>query len=522
MRSKNHRVGKSVLGAVSVGETPTEATGKSEQIRDAPHAVLVALPGFSAGRNELAAGEIGSNKWGVMDVLTLSRIQFALTISFHYIYPPMSIGLGVILVLTEGLWLKSGKAIYHQMARFWTKVFALTFAIGVATGIVMEFEFGTNWATYSRYVGDVFGSALAAEGIFAFFLESGFLAVLLFGWDKVGRVTHFFATCMVCLGAHFSAIWIVVANSWMQTPAGFHIVGQGMKARAEITDFWAMVFSPSAMDRLFHTLCGAWQAGAFLVVSVSAWYLLKRKHELFARTSLRVGLTVGLAASLLQVVSGHLSAQGVARNQPVKLAAFEGLYETTNHARLTLFGWVDEKNQKVIGPKIPGMLSFLAHNDADSLVTGLREAAPDPKDRPPINVTFQLFHLMVGIGIGMIVIGALGFLYFRRGSLFEKRWMLWLLVVSVIGPQIANQAGWFAAEVGRQPWIVQGLLRTSEGLSAVVKANTVLAAMILFSVVYVLLFAVFVYLLNDKIQHGPDDADLIPSGKLALPERRQP
>jgi cytochrome d ubiquinol oxidase subunit I len=455
-----------------------------------------------------------------VDVLTLSRLQFTLTISFHYIYPPMSIGLGVMLVLMEGLWLKTQKPIYHQMARYWTKVFALTFAIGVATGIVMEFEFGTNWATYSRYVGDVFGSALAAEGIFAFFLESGFLAVLLFGWDKVGRKMHFFATCMVCLGAHFSAIWIVVANSWMQTPAGFHIVGAGLKARAEITDFWAMVFSPSSMDRLFHTLCGAWQAGAFLVVSVSAWYLLKNKHENFARSSLRVGLAVGLVASLLQLVSGHRSAQGVAKNQPVKLAAFEGLYETTNHAALTMFGWVDEKNQKVVGPQIPGMLSFLAHSDVDAPVTGLREAAPDPKDRPPINATFQLFHLMVAIGFAMIAISSMGFLYFRRGSLFEKRWMLWLLVVSVLGPQIANQAGWFAAEVGRQPWIVQSLLRTSAGLSAVVRANTVLTSIILFTVVYILLFAVFVYLLNSKIQHGPEEADLIPAGKLALPERR--
>jgi cytochrome bd ubiquinol oxidase subunit I len=454
-----------------------------------------------------------------MDVLTLSRIQFTLTISFHYIYPPLSIGLGVILVLMEGLWLKTRKPIYHQMARFWTKVFGLTFAIGVATGIVMEFEFGTNWATYSRYVGDVFGSALAAEGIFAFFLESGFLAVLLFGWNKVGRKLHFFATCMVCLGAHFSAIWIVVANSWMQTPAGFHIVGEGMKARAEITDFWAMVFNPSSMDRLFHTLCGAWQAGAFLVVSVSAWYLLKKRHQDFSRASLRIGLIVGLTASLLQLVSGDSSAQGVAKNQPAKLAAFEGLYETTSNAPLTMFGWVDEKNEKVIGLKIPGMLSFLAHNNTDKPVTGLREAAPDPKNRPPVNFTFQLFHLMVAVGFGMILIAALGFLYFWRGSLFEKSWLLWLLVLSVLGPQIANQAGWFAAEVGRQPWIVQGLLRTSEGLSAVVKANTVLSSIVLFSAVYVLLFAVFVYLLNDKIQHGPDDADLIASGKLALPER---
>jgi cytochrome d ubiquinol oxidase subunit I len=455
-----------------------------------------------------------------MNVLALSRFQFALTIAFHYLYPPLSIGLGVVLVIVEGMWLKTRNPVYHQMARFWTKVFALTFAIGVATGIVMEFEFGTNWATYSRYVGDVFGSALAAEGIFAFFLESGFLAVLLFGWEKVGRKMHFFATCMVCLGAHLSAVWIIVANSWMQTPAGFHIVGEGMKARAEITDFWAMVFNPSSMDRLFHTLCGAWQSGAFLVVSVGAWYLLKKRHQDFARASLKVGLIVGLAASLLQLGSGHISAQGVAKNQPVKLAAFEGLYQTTRNAPLTLFGWVDEKNEKVIGPQIPGMLSFLAHNDAAKPVAGLHDSAPDAKDRPPVNFTFQLFHLMVAVGFWMILISALGSYYFWRGTLAQKRWLLWLLVLSVIGPQIANQAGWFAAEVGRQPWIVQGLLRTSESLSVVVKANMVLTAILLFSAVYLLLFAAFIYLLGGKIKHGPDDADPAPPGTAAQPEGR--
>jgi cytochrome bd ubiquinol oxidase subunit I len=453
-----------------------------------------------------------------MDALALSRIQFALTAGIHYLYPPLSIGLGVMLVLIEGLWLKTGNPLYHQMARFWTRVFALTFAIGVATGIVLEFEFGTNWATYSRYVGDVFGSALAAEGIFAFFLESGFLAVLLFGWERVGKGVHFFATCMVCLGAHFSAIWIVVANSWMQTPAGFHIVGEGLKARAEITDFWQMVFNPSSMDRLFHTLCGAWQAGAFLVVSVSAWYLLKRKHLDFARASLRVGLIVGMLASLLQLVSGHSSAAGVARNQPAKLAAFEGLYDTTSKAPLTLFGWVDERSETLQGSvAIPGLLSYLAYNDTSHPVKGLREVAPKPEDRPPVNFSFQLYHLMVAVGFGMILVAGLGFLYFWHGSLFERRWLLWLLVFSVVGPQIANQAGWFAAEVGRQPWIVYGLLRTSQGLSALVRANTVLTAIILFSLVYLLLFAVFIYLLNDKIQHGPDETDLVPSGKLTLP-----
>jgi cytochrome d ubiquinol oxidase subunit I len=279
-----------------------------------------------------------------------------------------------------------------------------------------------------------------------------------------------------------------------------------------------MVFNPSSMDRLLHALCGAWQAGAFLVVSVSAWYLLKRRHEDFARASLRVGLLVGMAASLLQLVSGHGSAKGVVKNQPVKLAAFEGLYETRAHAPLTLWGWVDEKAEVVRGGvAIPGLLSFLAHGNASKPVEGLREFKPE--DRPPVNLSFQFYHVMVAVGFGMIVVAGLGFLYFWHGSLFEKRWLLWLLVLSVLGPQIANQTGWFAAEVGRQPWIVYGLLRTPAGLSAVVKADAVLSAILLFSLVYLLLFAVFVYLLNDKIQHGPDAADLTPSGKLALPIR---
>ena len=452
-----------------------------------------------------------------MDVLTLSRIQFGATIAFHYLYPPLSIGLGLLLVIMEGAWLKTGNTLYHQMARFWTRVFALTFAIGVATGIVMEFEFGTNWATYSRFVGDVFGSALAAEGIFAFFLESGFLAVLLFGWDRVSRKMHFFSTCMVCLGAHFSAVWIIVANSWMQTPAGYHIVGEGMHARAEVTNFWQVVFNPSMMERLSHTVCGAWCAGAFLVVSVSSWYLLTGKHLEFARKSLKVGLTVALLASLLQAVTGHTSAQGVAKNQPAKLAAFEGLYNTTSNAPLTIAGWVDEKNEQVVGLQIPNMLSFLAHNDFHAPVTGLKAFAPE--DRPPVQASFLFFHGMVGIGFTMITIAALGFLYFRHGSLHERRWLLWILVFSVLLPQMANQLGWFAAEVGRQPWIVYGVMRTPEGLSAVVKANVVLSSLILFTVTYFLLFTVFIYLLNDKIQHGPHEDDLIPSGKLALPTR---
>ena len=448
-----------------------------------------------------------------MDVLWLSRLQFALTIAFHYLFPPLSIGLGLLLVVVEGLWLKTKNPRYHQMARFWTKVFALTFAIGVATGIVMEFEFGTNWATYSRYVGDVFGSALAAEGIFAFFLESGFLAVLLFGWDRVGPRVHFLATCMVAFGAHFSAIWIVVANSWMQTPAGFHIVGEGLAARAEITDFWAMVFNPSSLDRLSHTLAGAWQAGAWLMVSVGAYYLLRRRHRDFALASVRIGLGLAAVAALLSLVTGHESARGVARNQPVKLAAFEGRYTTKADAPLSLAGWVDEKHERLLfNVEIPGMLSWLAYGDTGRTVAGL-DAVP-PADRPPVNFSFQLFHLMVVVGFALIGLAAWAAFALWRGRLEQSRLLLWLLTFSVLGPQIANQAGWWAAEVGRQPWIVYKLLRTSEALSAVVTAHQVAASMVMFMVVYLLLFAVFVFLLNDKIRHGPDDADLQPAGKL--------
>jgi cytochrome d ubiquinol oxidase subunit I len=453
-----------------------------------------------------------------MDVLTLSRIQFGATIAFHYIYPPLSIGLGLMLVLMEGAWLRTGNNLYHQMARFWTRVFALTFAIGVATGIVMEFEFGTNWATYSRFVGDVFGSALAAEGIFAFFLESGFLAVLLFGWDKVGRKMHFFSTCMVCLGAHFSAVWIIVANSWMQTPAGYHIVGKGMSARAEITNFWELVFNPSSMDRLFHTVCGAWCTGAFLVVSVSAWYLLKGKHVEFARKSLKFGLVVALLATVLQMISGDSSARGVAKNQPAKLAAFEGLYDTSSNAPLVLMGYVDEKNEKVVGVAAPDMLTFLVHHKFTGEVKGLKEFPPE--DRPPVQASFMFFHGMVGIGFAAFGIAVLGCFYFWRGTITDKRWLLRLLVLSVLLPQMANQFGWFAAEVGRQPWLVYGVMRTPEGLSAVVKKEAVLTSLIMFTFIYFLLFAVFIYLLNDKIQHGPHEDDLIPSGKLMLPEKK--
>ena len=445
-----------------------------------------------------------------MTVEILARLQFAFTIAFHYLYPPLSIGLGVILVMMEGMYLKTGNKLYEDMTRFWVKVFSLTFAMGVATGIVMEFEFGTNWATYSRFVGDVFGSALAAEGIFAFFLESGFLAVLVFGWNKVGRKTHFFSTIMVSFGSMLSAVWIVVANSWQQTPAGYHIVGEGLKERAEITNFWEMLFNPSSVDRLCHVLSGAWLAGAFLVISVSAYYILKNKHMEFAKSSFKIALFLALFASLFQLFTGHQSAMGISKTQPAKLAAFEAHFDSSAAADMYLFGWVNEKDQQVnFGVKIPGMLSYLIYGDTHKHVTGLN--AFKPENQPPINIVFQSYHLMVAIGTMLIAFSVLGMFLLWRKNLFNKKWLMWIFVLSVLGPQIANQLGWISAEVGRQPWIVYGLLKTSEAFSRVVTSNQIIFSLVLFTIIYILLFILFLYLLNEKIKHGPEHPEEIQS-----------
>lgn len=437
-----------------------------------------------------------------MDVEILSRIQFALTVAFHYIYPPLSIGLGLIMVVMEGRYLWTKEVVYHEMARFWTRIFALTFGIGVATGIVMEFEFGTNWATYSRYVGDVFGSALAAEGIFAFALESGFLGILIFGWNRVSPRIHFIATLGVWLGSMFSAVWIVVANSWQQTPAGFHVVGEGMEARAEITDFWAMVFNPSSVDRLTHVWIGAFLAGAFLVMSVHAWYLLKNRYVALSKRAFGIALWVAVVASLAQLLTGHHSAEGVAVNQPAKLAAMEGHFDSLAAADMYLMGWVNTETETVTGIGIPGGLSFLLYQDFEAPVTGL--GAFPKEDRPgAVNAVFQFYHIMVAIGMMLIGLSLLGLYFWFRGRLFDQRWLLRIFVLAVILPQVANQAGWFSAEMGRQPWVVYGLLRTSDALSEAVTANQVWFSLILFSVVYALLLVLFLYLLNKKIQAGP-------------------
>ena len=445
-----------------------------------------------------------------MDVELLARIQFPFTIAFHYIYPPLSIGIGLIMVLFEGLYLKTGNKDYEILTRFWIKIFALTFGIGVATGIIMEFEFGTNWAVYSRFVGDIFGSALAAEGLFAFGLESTFLGILLFGWNRVKPWVHFVSTLGVFLGSMFSAVWIVVANSWQQTPAGYHIVGTGLHARAEVTDFWEMVFNPSSVDRIIHTWQGAILAGAFLVLSVHAYYIRKGRYVEISKKAFKITLVVATVFSLTQLLSGHSSADGVAVNQPAKLATMEGHFEKNAPADLYLLGWVDKEQQTVTGLKIPGGLSFLVHQDFQAPIKGLNDFAVE--DRPSqINAFFQFYHLMVMIGMILISLTVYASFLWWKGKLFETKWLMYIFSFSVILPQIANQVGWFTAEMGRQPWVVYGLLRTNKAFSQEVASNQIVFSLVLFTVVYSLLLVLFLYSVNKKIKHGPYDEIHVPS-----------
>ncbi len=453
-----------------------------------------------------------------LDPVFLSRIQFALTIAFHYLFPPLTIGLGVLMVIMEGVYMVTKNRQYEAMAKFWTKLFALAFAMGVASGIVMEFQFGTNWATYSRFVGDIFGSALAAEGIFAFFLESGFLAILVFGWDRVSPRMHFFSTVMVSLGSLFSAVWIVVANSWQQTPAGYHIVGEGLARRAEITDFWAVVFNPSTVERLTHVIFGAFILGGFFVMSVSAYYLLKRRHEDFARKSFAIALPFATIFSIAELLSGHSQAVNVAATQPAKLAAFEGHFVSSDGgAPLYIWGIADEDELRVkFGLAVPKMLSLLVHGDPDRPVTALddpgivpaqNEMPPDVSIReywPPVNLSFQFYHLMVGLGMVFIVLTLFALVLRWRRTLFASRWLLWVFVFAVVGPVVANQAGWAAAEVGRQPWIVYGMLKTADAASRAVSGSEVLMSIVMFGAIYALLLLVWVYLMDAKIRLGPE------------------
>ena len=428
----------------------------------------------------------------------LARIQFAFTIGYHFIFVPISIGLAWMVVFAERRYHKSGIEADKAAADFWIKLFTATFAVGVATGITMEFSFGTNWANYSRFVGNIFGAPLAAEGITAFFLESIFLGILVFGRRRVSRGMYYASAWLVLLGSHLSALWILVANSWQQTPRGFKVVG----GKAVLTDFWAAVFNPSTAPRLVHTLAATWICGAFIVAGISAWYLLKKRHVHFARRWLSTALTAGLIVSVAMPFLGHWHAVEVANQQPVKLAAFEGLYKTQDHAPMSLFGWVDTKDQKTFGPKVPDALSLLVGFSPSRVIPGLTSVPAS--DRPPEQIVFQTYHLMVALGMFFAFVMLVAFVLLKMGELEKRRWFLWVLVCCVPLPFIAIDMGWAATEIGRQPWVVQGLLRTSDAVSPNVSVTDIAASLALFALLYAALFVAWLRIVTGIIRKGPE------------------
>ena len=454
------------------------------------------------------------------DVALLSRIQFALTVAYHFIFVPLSIGLGLILAIFATKYHRSRSEADGNAMRFWVRIFTATFAIGVATGITMEFSFGTNWADYSRFVGDIFGAPLAAEALFAFFLESVFLGVLLFGRNKVSSLFYTVSAWLVWAGSCLSALWILIANSWMQTPAGAELAADGSKA--VITDFLAAAFNPSTLPRYTHVVVALLILGAFASLAVGAWYLLRGKHADFAMKTIRVGAVVGIVASCAQIVTAHSSAVEVSQEQPTKLAMMEGMYDD-EVPPLYAFGWVDEENQQVITPfSIPGGTSFLATGTWDAQYQGLNSLAQTEKYGDmdvadlPVNLVFQSYHLMVAM-YGLIMITAILAVVFslRGGRIRSMRWLQKLLLVSPLFPFIAIQVGWITAEVGRQPWVVypstsgpDGVsLLTNNAISQSVSAPELLMTLALFAAVYVFLFVGWARVISRFIKRGPvDDA----------------
>ncbi len=454
-----------------------------------------------------------------MDPLFFSRVQFGLTASFHFIYPPLSIGLGLLLVIIGLRYLRTRDPKWRQLSFFWVKVYGLVFAVGVATGIVQEFAFGTNWPLYSRFVGNIFGSLLAAEGVFAFFLEGGFLGLMLFGGNRLGPRLWLFAIFMVAFGAHFSALWIVMANSWMQTPAGYVLQETQFGTQAFMTSFLETVFTPSFIPRILHTLVASWMTGAALMLSVGAWFLLRHRHEELGKATIRVALPVFVIFAILQVpLFGARQAENVTEHQPVKLAAMEGIWEDTACAPLTVVGWIDVANRTTYGIQIPCLLSFLAHGDFNATVQGLNSFPEDTW--PPLQLTFQSYHLMINLGMAFIGVGLLAALFFLWGRrLWTSKFVLWLLVLTVFLTEVSTIVGWWTAEFGRQPWIVWGLLRTVDAGSPVLQGYQVLISNVMFVVLYAILFVLFIFLLNEKIQHGPDPLESMEERPVnALPD----
>jgi cytochrome d ubiquinol oxidase subunit I len=441
-----------------------------------------------------------------MDAVFLSRIQFGLTTAFHILFPTLTIGMGIYLIVVEALWMKTRQELYYRLYRFWVKIFAIHFAVGVVTGIILEFEFGTNFALFSQKVANVIAPMMAYEGMTAFFLEAGFLGIMLFGWKRVPPALHFTSTCLVGIGASLSAFWIMAANSWMQTPTGYDIV----EGRFMLVSLWQAIFNPSFPTHLSHMLLAAYETAAFAVAGISAWFLLRGRHLTFFRRSLAIALIGAAVVAPLQVYIGDQKGLVVAKHQPTKLAAMEAHWETNTDggADFIAFALPDAENERNrLEVRIPNMLSIMLTHSLDGQVTGLKETPR--QDRPNVMVTFWTFRFMVGIGfLFLAVMLWAAYLALRRRLFDDRRFLTVLVLIQPLG-FVATILGWVTAEMGRQPWIVYGLMRTSEGVSPIAAGNVVWS-LAMFLVIFAVVGASYLYFTVKALRRGPDFDSPIP------------
>jgi cytochrome d ubiquinol oxidase subunit I len=437
-----------------------------------------------------------------MDAVLLARIQFGLTAGFHFLFPPTTFGLTFIVVILESIYLKTKNEIYKNISTLLIKILAVVFVMGAATGIVLEFAFGNNWSHYSRIVGDIFGPPLAAEGIFSFFLESVFIGLLIFGRKRISPKAYWLSSFFVFFGAHLSGLWIIIANSWMQTPAGYRIEG----GRAILTNFFEAAFNPSTLIRFLHVVLAGWITGSALTAGIAAWYLIKKRHMQRARLLLKVSLTIFCTTSILQLFSGHIHSIQVAETQPEKMAAFEAIWQTKEGAPLSLFGIPDARKQKIyLSVKIPKLLSILVHFDPNAKITGMNAFPKD--ERSPVFIPFTSYHIMILLDLLFILISLIGIYLFLRKKIWDTRWYHKLLIFAFPLPYLSNEFGWVAAEVGRQPWAVYRVLRTAEAASPLLPAGNILFTLTSFSLVYALIAVAGISILLRFVRQGPQDLE---------------
>jgi cytochrome d ubiquinol oxidase subunit I len=438
----------------------------------------------------------------VDNALIIHRLHFAFTITYHYLFPQLTMGLAPLIVIFKTIALRRGDERYNHAARFWAKIFAINFLFGVITGIPMEFQFGTNWARFSQYAGGVIATALAMEGVFAFFLESSFLGLFLFGEKRFGQRIHWLAAFMVFLGSWISGFFIIVTDAWMQHPVGYEIAADGT---AHLNSFWSLLFNEWALWQYLHNMSGAVITGSFAMAATGAYYVLSGKQPEYGRLFVKLGVIVAAIACVLQLFpTGDRQGKLVTDHQPITLAAMEGLFDTESGAAIVLVGQPDTDNLKLDNPiYVPGALSFLTHRHWEAEVKGLKEF---PRDQWPDNIPllYYSYHIMVGLGTIFILIMMLAVVLLWRKRLFTSRWMLWIIMLSFPFPYIANTAGWITAEVGRQPWLVYGLLRTPQGYSANVSAGNGLFTLLGFMGMYTVLSILFIILIWREVAHGPE------------------